>query len=253
MLKIKNQKSDSAELYIYGDIVDDQDGAWLRDWDMDDGFEWPKDIKEQLDALKGKDLTIYINSNGGDVASGVAMANMIARHDGHTVAVVDSFCCSIATQIFFSADERKMPENTYLMIHKPWMMAWGDAKELIRAAATLDTIQEGLESTYRKCARAGVTAEQIHQMTEDETWLTGSEAAELFDIQVMEPLGAVACYGSRESLKALHNEKIPAALHFAGAGEKAFDAPPQGGAEDKDYADKRVKIALARAKGMMAR
>ena len=83
MLKINNS-AESAELYITGDIVDDTDGAALAAWDMGDGYEWPADIRSQLDAMRGKPLTVYINSDGGSVPAGVAIANMIARHDAPT-------------------------------------------------------------------------------------------------------------------------------------------------------------------------
>lgn len=192
MLKVKNS-SDKAELYIYGDIIDDVDTESLV------GFEWPADIKKQLDACKGKPLTIYINSDGGSVPAGVAIANMIARHDAPTLAVVDGWCCSIATQIFFSADKRQMPSNAYLMIHKPSCIVYGTSDDMLKAAESLEVIQSGLEETYKKCALPETTAEEIHTMVNSETWLTGAQAAEKFDIEITEPLNAVAKFGTAKN------------------------------------------------------
>ena len=189
MLKVKNN-ADSAEMYIYGDIIDD------LDMDPMAGFEWPSDIKRQLDECKGKPLTIYINSDGGSVPAGVAIANMIARHDAPTLAVVDGWCCSIATQIFFSADKRQMPANAYLMIHKPSCMVYGTSDDMLKAAESLEVIQIGLEETYKKCALPDVTPEEIHNMVNDETWLTGAQAAKKFDIEITEPLQTVAKFGT---------------------------------------------------------
>ena len=189
MLKVKNN-TDRAELYIYGDILDDGE-AWESD-----GIEFPADIKKQLDACKGKPLTVYINSDGGSVPAGVAIANMIARHDAPTEAVVDGWCCSIATQIFFSADKRKMPSNAYLMIHKPSCIAYGTSDDMLKVAESLEVIQSGLEETYKKCALPDVTPEEIHSMVNNETWLTGKQAAEKFDIEVTEPMQAVAKFGT---------------------------------------------------------
>lgn len=189
MLKVKNS-ADKAELYIYGDIIDDVDTESLE------GFEWPSDIKKQLDECKGKPLTIYINSDGGSVPAGVAIANMIARHDAPTLAVVDGWCCSIATQIFFSADKRQMPSNAYLMIHKPSCIVYGTSDDMLKAAESLEVIQSGLEETYKKCALPETTAEEIHTMVNSETWLTGAQAAEKFDIEITEPLKAVAKFGT---------------------------------------------------------
>lgn len=189
MLKVKNN-ADSAELYIYGDIIDDLNTDPMA------GFEWPSDIKRQLDDCKGKPLTIYINSDGGSVPAGVAIANMIARHDAPTVAIVDGWCCSIATQIFFSADKRKMPANAYLMIHKPSCIVYGTSDDMLKAAESLEVIQSGLEETYKKCALPDVTPEEIHTMVNDETWLTGKQAAKKFDIEITEPMQAVAKFGT---------------------------------------------------------
>lgn len=192
MLKVKNS-ADKAELYIYGDIIDDVDTEFLE------GFEWPSDIKKQLDECKGKPLTIYINSDGGSVPAGVAIANMIARHDAPTLAVVDGWCCSIATQIFFSADKRQMPSNAYLMIHKPSCIVYGTSDDMLKAAESLEVIQSGLEETYKKCALPETTAEEIHTMVNNETWLTGTQAAEKFDIEITEPLKAVAKFGAAKN------------------------------------------------------
>ena len=247
MLKIRNKTDKTAEIYISGSIVDDDVGGCFEAWDdPGTGYEWPKEIREQLDALKGKDLTIYINSDGGVVNAGVAIANMVARHDGHTVAIVDGWCCSIATQIFFAADERKMPSNAYLMIHKPAVATYGNSDDLLEVASILDTIQEGLETTYRKAARGGVTAEQIHDMTNAETWLTGAEAAEIFDIELMESLQAVACARGRA-----HFKNMPDGIRFV-AEAKPEDKPqenPADAADDDAMAE--IEIALELAKGAM--
>lgn len=192
MLKVKNS-ADKAELYIYGDIIDDVDAESLG------GFEWPSDIKKQLDACKGKPLTIYINSDGGSVPAGVAIANMIARHDAPTLAVVDGWCCSIATLIFFSVSKRQMPSNAYLMIHKPSCIVYGTSDDMLKAAESLEVIQSGLEETYKKCALPETTAEEIHTMVNNETWLTGVQAAEKFDIEITEPLKAVAKFGTAKN------------------------------------------------------
>lgn len=203
MIRVINKAEGEAELYISGDIIDDADSAWLKWWAADEdgnisGYVWPEDIKKQLDEIDDDaDLTVYINSDGGSVPAGVAVANMIARHRGHTKAVVDGWCCSIATQIFFSADEREMPENAYLMIHKPMTAAYGNADDLRKAIDVLDTIQQGLEKAYIKAAKEGTTPEQITEMVDAETWLTGADAAQFFDIKLLVPDQAAACASGR--------------------------------------------------------
>jgi hypothetical protein len=62
-LKIKNQSDTEAEMYISGDIVGDDVGGCLEAWgDPGTGYNWPADVKRQLDEVGDKNLTIYINS-----------------------------------------------------------------------------------------------------------------------------------------------------------------------------------------------
>mgnify|MGYP000098001173 CR=1 FL=1 len=84
MIRVKNS-AEGAEISISGNIVDDQEGnniEWWRGEGNTGGYEWPSNIKKQLDAIDDEQpLTIYINSDGGSVAAGVAIANMVARHN----------------------------------------------------------------------------------------------------------------------------------------------------------------------------
>lgn len=244
MLKIKNS-ADSAEMYISGAIVDDETGGYFEAWGDDGiGYEWPKAIKEQLDAIDDNaPLTIYINSDGGSVPAGVAIANMIARHKGKTTAVVDGWACSIATQIFFAADERRIPSNAYLMIHKPSTCVAGDADDFQQAIDTLNVLQEGLETTYRKAACEGVTDEQIHQMVEDTTWLTGADAAELFNVELLEATNTAACVSGPVKFK-----NMPKGINLA---DKKPVTPKQEPVPEPQDANnhKRAAIQLAIMEG----
>lgn len=194
MLKIKNKaESNAAEIYINGEIIDNNNAAFVQMFNEEGNYAWPADLKKQLDGLKGKDLTVYINSPGGNVFAGVAMASFLKRHDGKTTAVVDGWCCSIATEIFFACQTRKIPANAYLMIHKPSAAVQGTSDDMLKAADMLDTIQNGIESVYQAAARDDVTAQDITDMVNAGTWLTGDEAANYFNVEVMQPLDVVAC------------------------------------------------------------
>lgn len=241
MLKVKNETAKSAELYIYGTVVDDEEASWIKYRNEDtDGYQFPQELRQQLDSLKGKELTLYINSYGGSIPAGVAMANMIKRHDAKTTAIVDGYCCSIATQIFFSANKCQMHKNSYLMIHKPFSSLVGNADEMRKAAEALDTLQSGLESTYLLKVLGHVTFNDIHNMIENETWLTGEEAAKTFKIELLESQTTLNCVGSLDKLKAIGAKNIPQSLNFI-SGEKHI-SPKQF-----DWAN--INIALARAKG----
>lgn len=192
-MTIKNQTDSSADLFFYGDIVSE---TWQSEWYEDDMA--PGDVKKFLDQLDGtENINIHINSGGGSVFGGIAIYNMLRRNNAHKTVYVDGLAASIASVIMMAGDEIVMPKNATVMIHKPsasYFFTTKNADDLRKDAESLDTCQEGIMQTYM--TKAKVDKEEIEQKVNDETWLTGEEAAELFDIKVEEANDAVACAGS---------------------------------------------------------
>ncbi|WGG47680.1 head maturation protease, ClpP-related [Rossellomorea sp. DA94] len=185
-MKVKNQSDNSADLYFYGDIVSDWYGAW------DDSDQYPENIRNFLDGVKGKDLNIYINSGGGSVFAGIAIYNMLKRHQGHKRVIVDGLSASIASVIMLAGDEVVVPSNAFVMIHKPWNGMMGNSNDFRKMADDLDAIEEGIINVYAENLKDGVDIETVRQMVQDETWLNGKEAANYFNITVGEENKAVA-------------------------------------------------------------
>lgn len=186
-LKVKNKVGDSAELYIYGDIVDN------TDWKWDEYEVMPDDVKAILDEINDTNkLNIYINSGGGSVYAGLAIYNMLKRHKAYKTVYVDGIAASIASVIALAGDKVIIPSNAYFMIHKAWTWGWGNGDEMRKLAETLDKIDEGILNTYKENLREGVDIETIKQMVADETWMTGEEAAKYFNIEVSESVNAAA-------------------------------------------------------------
>ena len=192
-MTIKNKTDSSADLFFYGDIVSE---TWQSEWYEDDMA--PGDVKEFLDQLDGtENINIHINSGGGSVFGGIAIYNMLRRNNAHKTVYVDGLAASIASVIMMAGDEIVMPKNATVMIHKPsasYFFTTKNADDLRKDAESLDTCQEAIMQTYM--TKAKVDKEEIEQKVNDETWLTGEEAAELFDIKVEEANDAVACAGS---------------------------------------------------------
>lgn len=192
-MTIKNQTDSSADLLFYGDIVSE---TWRSEWYEDDMA--PGDVKKFLDQLDGtENINIHINSGGGSVFGGIAIYNMLRRNNAHKTVYVDGLAASIASVIMMAGDEIVMPKNATVMIHKPsasYFFTTKNADDLRKDAESLDTCQEAIMQTYM--TKAKVDKEEIEQKVNDETWLTGEEAAELFDIKVEEANDAVACAGS---------------------------------------------------------
>lgn len=192
-MTIKNQTDSSADLFFYGDIVSE---TWQSEWYEDDMA--PGDVKKFLDQLDGtENINIHINSGGGSVFGGIAIYNMLRRNNAHKTVHIDGLAASIASVIMMAGDEIVMPKNATVMIHKPsasYFFTTKNADDLRKDAESLDTCQEAIMQTYM--TKAKVDKEEIEQKVNDETWLTGEEAAELFDIKVEEANDAVACAGS---------------------------------------------------------
>lgn len=208
-LTIKNMTDTAADLYFYGDIVSDWWGAWQ------DEDQYPDAIKNFLNGCAGKDLNIYVNSGGGSVFAGIAIYNMIKRHaKNQKVKVhVDGLAGSIASLIPFAGSEKpEIPSNAFLFIHNPWTSVEGNAQVLRKTADDLDQIREGIVNIYMDNVKEGVTRDAITEMMEKETWLSGAEAKEYFDIEEIQPVNAVAAAGDymkwcRNAPEALKNRK----------------------------------------------
>lgn len=190
--QVKNQTEDSVDLYFYGDIC----SSTCDEWEYED--KCPQEIKDALEAAAGRSINIYINSGGGSAFAGIAIYNMIRRY-AETVQVsvtVDGIAGSIASVIALSGNSPlKIPGNAFLVIHNPYGMIEGDAGELRRSADMLDEVKTSMVGIYMEHAKEGVTEDQIRAMMDAETWLSGMEAAQYFDVETTEDVQAAAATG----------------------------------------------------------
>lgn len=132
-------------------------------------------------ALKGvKNVTVHINSPGGDVIAGAEIYSALREHslngEGTVTVIVTGIAASAASIIAMAGDRILMHPVAYMMIHNPWTVAMGDAKELRKAAKVLDVIAEGLVSTYQ--ARTGKDKEELEKMLANETWMSAATCVE---------------------------------------------------------------------------
>ena len=123
---------------------------------------------------KGTPLTISINSYGGDALAGIAVHNMLARHEGPKRVVIEGIAASAASLIAMAGDEIIMPENAFMMIHEAWGGALGDSETMRQQADVLDKISGAYRRTY--AARSGQTEEAVAALMAAETWFTAEDA-----------------------------------------------------------------------------
>lgn len=187
VFQIKSYTGNSAEIYFYGDIVSDSWEAWT------DEDQYPDNIKNLLKEHEGKNLDIYINSGGGSVFAGIAIYNILKRHSGYKTVHVDGIAASIASVIALAGDRVIIPKNAFMMIHKPWSWCIGNANDFRREAEVMDTLEQSIIGVYEEHLCEGVDIETIADMVDAETWLTGEQAAEYFNIEVGEEKKIAAC------------------------------------------------------------
>lgn len=187
-IELKNKTDTKAELYIYGDIVSNE---WMR-WEDED--QCPKSVKDILDQVKDtKNLDIFINSGGGSVFAGMAIYNMLKRNTAYKTVYVDGLAGSISSVIALAGDKVIIPNNAYFMIHKASAWAYGDTNDFQKMISLLETAEKGILNVYAENLKEGVNIDEIKKLMENETWFTGDEAANYFNVEVGEEIQAVAC------------------------------------------------------------
>jgi ATP-dependent Clp protease, protease subunit len=215
-MDIKNQTSSSADLYIYGDIINN------TGWKWDDSDVMPDDVKNLLDEIKDvKDLNIYINSGGGSVFAGLAIYNMLKRSKANKTVYVDGVAASIASVIALAGDRVVIPSNAFLMIHKPWSWTIGNSNDFRKMADDLDRIETGIMNVYKENLKEGIDIETIQELVDAETWLNGEEAEKYFNIEVVEAKDVAACASDYFD----KYNKTPSKIVKAKEGPKLADQP----------------------------
>jgi ATP-dependent Clp protease, protease subunit len=153
--------------------------ATLYVYDVIDAY-WGVSAKEVAQAIAGLDSTvtlhIRINSPGGDVFEGAAIAAAIQQFAGKTIAHIDGLCASAATGVACAADEIEIVYGGFYMIHNAWTFAMGNKSDLRETANLLEKVDGSIVNTYAK--RTGASTEQITAWMDAETWFTAQEAVD---------------------------------------------------------------------------
>ncbi|HIB7641294.1 TPA: ClpP-like prohead protease/major capsid protein fusion protein [Escherichia coli] len=171
-----------ADIYIYDEI-----GFW--------GVT-AKQFVSELNALGDiTHINLHINSPGGDVFEGIAIFNALKNHSAAITVHVDGIAASMASLIAMAGDTVIMPENAFMMIHKPWGFSSGDAEKMRTYADRLDKLESVMVPVYAQ--KTGKTTDEIAAMLADETWMSGAEClAHGFADQVTPAVEAMACIQS---------------------------------------------------------
>ncbi|MFD3640966.1 head maturation protease, ClpP-related [Streptomyces griseus] len=153
--------ADEAELLIYDEI-----GGWWGNT--------PGEIVDELRAVTAPTLRVRINSPGGSVYDGIAIANAIRLHPATVTVQVDGIAASAASVIAMAGDRIVMTPQSQLMIHDASSLCIGNASDMAEMAALLDIQSDNIADAY--AARAGGTREEWRERMRAESWYLAAEA-----------------------------------------------------------------------------
>ncbi len=145
------------------------------------GFDWwtgegvtAKRISAALRSIGDSDVTVKINSPGGDVFEGLAIYNLLREHKGKVTVQILGLAASAASFIAMAADEIQIARAGFLMIHNSWTMAAGDRNDIREVADFLEQIDVTLADIY--AVRTGDPIEAMRKLMDVETWMGGAAA-----------------------------------------------------------------------------
>lgn len=158
----------NGELLLYGFV-----GMHFPEWGID-GFT-DRMVVEALSELEG-DITVRVNSGGGFAVQGVAIYQALRLYDGKVTVRIDGIAASAASVFTMAGDTVVMPVGTMMMIHDGSGVTWGTAVDHEKTAQILHFTDARMAEIYAK--KTGMGVQEIRQLMDDETWLSGDEARE---------------------------------------------------------------------------
>lgn len=190
---------DTNEIYIYDEIGP---ASW--------GLVDAESVMMALSQMRGRHVTVRLNTPGGSVDEGIAIYNEMTNHRGGITTVVDSLAASMGSYLLQAGEQRLVAANAMVMIHDPWTIAMGNATSLRKDAEVLDKYAMRMIPHY--ATRSGKTDDEILQIMADESWYTGQEAVDAgFADSVQASVNASSV---KPMIAGLHRmcSKMPAAL-----------------------------------------
>ena len=185
-----------ADIALRGELWDNDSADVLRWWGWRD-VTAPMDIQAALEAACGEEVTLLINSPGGDMSVGGEIRSMLRRYSGKTVALFQGLGASAATLAASGCDVIQSEPGALLCYHNPSGAAAGDHREMERSAEALRNARDCILEMYEARGSARSREELIALMDRD-IWITPTQALEYGLIDevagLAEPEGDVAAF-----------------------------------------------------------
>lgn len=161
------QETEERVLFLNGTIAEE---SWFDD-DVT-----PALFKDELNAGTG-DITLWINSPGGDCIAAAQIYNMLSEYPGKVTVKIDGIAASAASVIAMAGNDVQMSPVSMMMIHNPATIAWGDHTEMKKAMELLDAVKESIINAY--VLKTGQSRAKLSHLMDAETWMDANKAVEL--------------------------------------------------------------------------
>ena len=164
---MKNEDTSETELLFNGPISED---TWWGD------EVTPALFRDELSKVSGN-LTVWLNSPGGDVFAASQIYSMLKNHKGKVTVKIDGIAASAASVVAMAGDETLIAPTAMMMIHDPSTCAVGNKADMEKAITLLEEVKESIINAYE--TKSHLSRNKIAKMMSDETWLNAKKAHEM--------------------------------------------------------------------------
>lgn len=165
--KWKNEAAEERTLFLNGVIAEE---SWFED------EVTPQLFKDELMGCTG-DITLWINSPGGDCIAASQIYNMLTEYQGKVTVKIDGIAASAASVIAMAGNEVLMSPVSTMMIHNPATIAFGDHTDMQKAIDMLNEVKESIINAY--AIKTGLSRSKLSHLMDAETWMNANKAIEL--------------------------------------------------------------------------
>ena len=136
----------------------------------------PQIFKDELMIGSGN-ITVWINSPGGDCVAAAQIYNMLMEYPGNVTVKIDGIAASAASVIAMAGTKVCVSPVSMLMIHNPMTFAFGNTAEMQKAIDMLGEVKESIINAYE--IKTGMSRAKLSRLMDAETWMNANKAVEL--------------------------------------------------------------------------
>lgn len=216
-------------------------------------------IAGALRALGKGDVTVYINSPGGDMFEGLAIYNTLREHEGEVNVKVLGVAASAGSVIAMAGDTVQVARAGFLMIHNAWVIAAGNRNDYREIADWLEPFDMAMADIY--AARTGAETKAMAKLMDAESWIGGSAAVEQGFADALLPSDQVGkgeakamAHAARRIEAALRASGLPKseAMRLISEFKSGAGDPPGSGAGDPTERSREVAFSTGEASALSA-